>query len=59
MPRHSLRWFSLVLVIFIAGGFVWYKMRPEEIEVTVAPGDTWHGRKISGKHEGRYIECLP
>jgi HlyD family secretion protein len=37
MPRHSLRWFSLVLVIFIAGGFVWYKMRPEEIEVTVAP----------------------
>ena len=36
MPRHSFRWFSLVLVIFIAGGFVWYKMRPTEIEVTVA-----------------------
>lgn len=37
MPRHSFRWFSLVLVIFLAGGFVWYKMRPKEIEVTVAP----------------------
>ena len=36
MPRHSFRWFSLVLVIFLAGGFVWYKMRPKEIEVTVA-----------------------
>ena len=36
MPRHSFRWFSLFLVIFIAGGFVWYKMRPTEIEVTVA-----------------------
>jgi HlyD family secretion protein len=36
MPRHSFRWFILVLVIFLAGGFVWYKMRPTEIEVTVA-----------------------
>ena len=36
MPRHSFRWFSLFLVIFIAGGFVWYKMRPTEIEVTIA-----------------------
>jgi len=35
MPRHSFRWFSLVLVIFLAGGLVWYKMRPKEIEVTV------------------------
>jgi len=35
MPRHSFRWFSLVLVIFIAGSFIWYKMRPKEIEVTV------------------------
>jgi HlyD family secretion protein len=35
MPRHSLRWFSLALVIFIVGGLVWYKTRPKEIEVTV------------------------
>jgi len=36
MPRHSLRWFSLALVVFLAGGFVWYKTRPKDIEVTVA-----------------------
>ena len=36
MPRHSLRWFSLALVIFLAGGLIWYKMRPEEIDVAVA-----------------------
>jgi len=35
MPRHSFRWFSLALLIFLAGGLVWYKMRPKEIEVTV------------------------
>jgi len=36
MPRHSFRWFSLVLLLVLAGGLVWYKMRPKEIEVTVA-----------------------
>jgi HlyD family secretion protein len=36
MPQHSFRWFSLTLLIFLAGGLVWYKMRPEDIEVTVA-----------------------
>ena len=36
MPRHSFRWLSLVLLIFLAGGFIWYKTRPKEIEVTVA-----------------------
>jgi HlyD family secretion protein len=36
MPRHSLRWFSLVLIILMAGGLTWYKMRPKEIDVTVA-----------------------
>jgi HlyD family secretion protein len=36
MPRHSFRWFSLALLILLAGSFIWYKMRPKEIEVTVA-----------------------
>ena len=36
MPRHIFRWFILVLVIFLAGGLIWYKMRPKDIEVTVA-----------------------
>ena len=36
MPRHSFRWLSLALVIFLAGGVAWYKMRPKEIDVTVA-----------------------
>ena len=36
MPRHSFRWFSLVLLLVLAGGLVWYKMRPKEIEVTIA-----------------------
>jgi len=36
MPRHSFRWFILVLIIFLAGGLTWYKMRPKEIDVTVA-----------------------
>jgi len=36
MPRHSFRWFSLVLLLILAGSLVWYKMRPKEIEVTVA-----------------------
>ena len=36
MPRHSFRWLSLVLIIFLAGGVAWYKMRPKEIDVTVA-----------------------
>lgn len=36
MPRHSFRWFSLTLIIVIAGGLIWYKMRPKDIDVTVA-----------------------
>ena len=36
MPRHSLRWFTLVLLLVLAGGVVWYKMRPEDVEVSVA-----------------------
>lgn len=36
MPRHSFRWFSLALLLVLVGGLVWYKMRPKEIEVTVA-----------------------
>ena len=36
MPRHSFRWFTLVLLLVLAGGVVWYKMRPEDVEVSVA-----------------------
>lgn len=36
MPRHSFRWFIILLLIVLAGVFIWYKMRPKEIEVTVA-----------------------
>jgi len=36
MPRHSFRWFIVLLLIVIVGAFVWYKMRPKDIEVTVA-----------------------
>lgn len=36
MPRHSFRWFIILLLVVLAGVFVWYKMRPKEIEVTVA-----------------------
>jgi HlyD family secretion protein len=36
MPRHSFRWFILVLSVFLAGGLTWYKMRPQAIDVTVA-----------------------
>ena len=35
MPRHSLRWFIILLLILFAGVFAWYKMRPKEIEVSV------------------------
>jgi HlyD family secretion protein len=35
MPRHSFRWFIVLLLVVLAGVLVWYKMRPEEIEVTV------------------------
>jgi len=35
MPRHSLRWFIILLLILLAGVFAWYKMRPREIEVSV------------------------
>ena len=36
MPRHSFRWFIILLLVVLAGVLVWYKMRPKEIEVTVA-----------------------
>ena len=36
MPRHSFRWISLALLLVLAGGLTWYKMRPKEIEVTLA-----------------------
>lgn len=36
MFRHGFRWFSFVLVVMLAGGLVWYKTRPKELEVTVA-----------------------
>ena len=35
MPRHSFRWFVILLLVVLAAVFVWYKMRPEEIEVAV------------------------
>lgn len=35
MPRHSFRWFVVLLMVVLAGILVWYKMRPEEIEVTL------------------------
>ena len=36
MPRHFFRWFVVLLLAALVGLFVWYKMRPETIEVTVA-----------------------
>ncbi len=36
MPRQSFRWFILLLIIIIAGTLVWFKMRPEEIEISVS-----------------------
>lgn len=36
MPRHSFRWFVILLLIALVGAFVWYRMRPKEIEVAVA-----------------------
>jgi len=37
MPRHSFRWFIVLLLVVLAGVLVWYKMRPKEIEVKVVP----------------------
>jgi len=36
MPRHSFRWFIVLTLVVLAGVAIWYKMRPKEIEVTVA-----------------------
>jgi HlyD family secretion protein len=36
MPRHSFRWFIVLVLVVLAGIFVWYKMRPKDIEVSVA-----------------------
>jgi len=36
MPRHSLRWFIVLLLVVLAGVLIWYKMRPKVLEVAVA-----------------------
>jgi HlyD family secretion protein len=36
MPRHSFRWFIILFLVILAGAFIWYKMRPNDIEVSVA-----------------------
>ncbi|MBW2506326.1 MAG: efflux RND transporter periplasmic adaptor subunit [Deltaproteobacteria bacterium] len=36
MPRHSLRWFIVLLMVILAGVLIWYKMRPKVLEVAVA-----------------------
>ena len=36
MPRHSFRWFIVLLLVIFAGVLAWYKVRPQEIEVAVA-----------------------
>lgn len=35
MPRHSFRWFFVLLLAAIAGFFIWYKTRPQALEVAV------------------------
>jgi HlyD family secretion protein len=46
MPRHSFRWFIVLLLVVIIGVSIWYKMRPKEIEVTVAQVDRGTVEKI-------------
>ena len=46
MPRHSFRWFIVLILIALAGVAVWYKMRPQEIEVAVAQVDRGKVEKI-------------
>jgi HlyD family secretion protein len=46
MPRHSLRWFIVLLLIVLVGVSIWYKMRPKEIEVAVAQVDRGTVEKI-------------
>ncbi|MDX1776072.1 MAG: efflux RND transporter periplasmic adaptor subunit [Desulfobulbales bacterium] len=36
MPQRSFRWSILIIIVAIAGVLVWLKMRPKDIEVTVA-----------------------
>lgn len=36
MPRHSLRWFIVLLLVVLAGVLIWYKMRPNVLEMAVA-----------------------
>jgi len=36
MPRHSLRWFIVLLLVVLAGVLIWHKMRPKVLEVAVA-----------------------
>ena len=36
MPRHSFRWSVLIIIVAFAGILVWFKMRPKDIEVSVA-----------------------
>jgi len=35
MPRNSFRWFFVLILVAFAGIFVWHKMRPKDIEVSV------------------------
>ena len=37
MSRHTLRWSVIGLLVILAGSLAWYKMRPREIAVQVAP----------------------
>jgi HlyD family secretion protein len=36
MPRHSFRWFIVLVLVILTGILAWYKMRPKDIEVAVA-----------------------
>ncbi len=46
MPRHSFRWFIVLLLVIAAAVFIWYKTRPEPIEVIVTPASRGSVEKI-------------
>lgn len=46
MPRHSFRWFIVLLLAVLIGVAIWYKMRPKDIEVAVAQVDRGTVEKI-------------
>jgi len=35
MPRHSFRWFIILLLVIATAVFAWYKTRPRPVEVIV------------------------